>query len=104
MTQDFMDPEIYAQICEYLRPAVQVEKVAYDLENGRMDLQDLTKKLAGGKVAAVFYENPSYLGFWETQAVKMGKSAIHGQQLLVRARFDDPPCIHHDDAVSVLNG
>ena len=80
-----MDPEIYAQICEYLRPAVQVEKVAYDLENGRMDLQDLTKKLAGGKVAAVFYENPSYLGFWETQAVKIAKLA-HARSALVIAQ------------------
>jgi glycine dehydrogenase subunit 1 len=33
-----------------------------------MDLRDLKKKLKGRDVAAVFYENPSYLGFFETNA------------------------------------
>lgn len=80
-----MDPEIYAQICEYLRPAVKVVKVAYDHESGIMDLKDLRLKLRTDAVAAVFYENPSYLGFFETGVNAITRLA-HDRDALVVAQ------------------
>ena len=40
-----------------------------------MDLKDLEAKLKQEKAAAVFYENPSYLGFFEQQAEKIASLA-----------------------------
>ncbi|NLY83204.1 MAG: aminomethyl-transferring glycine dehydrogenase subunit GcvPA [Acholeplasmataceae bacterium] len=80
-----MDPEIYSQACEYLRHKATIVKVAYDRETGLMDLRDLKKKLKGRDVAAVFYENPSYLGFFETNASLIAKLA-HERDALAIAR------------------
>ena len=38
-----------------------------------MNLEELEKKLKRGDVAAVFYENPSYLGFFEEQAEEIAR-------------------------------
>ena len=40
-----------------------------------MDLADLEEKLRTGQVAAVFYENPSYLGFFETRGQEIADLA-----------------------------
>ena len=40
-----------------------------------MDLADLEEKLQSGEVAAVFYENPSYLGFFETRGQEIADLA-----------------------------
>src|SRR5699024_10349230 len=58
-----MNPEIFAQAREYCRSEGRIDKVAYERETGLMDLKDLEERLKSGHVAAVFYENPSYLGF-----------------------------------------
>lgn len=57
-----MNPEIYSQAA-YCRNVAEVVKIAGDQKTGRMDLMDLEEKLKQENVAAVFYENPSYLGF-----------------------------------------
>lgn len=70
-----MNPEIFSQAREYCRHAADVVKVACEADTGRMDLEDLEEKLRAGNVAGVFYENPSYLGFFETQAEKIAELA-----------------------------
>lgn len=62
-----MNPEIFSQAEAYCRNESQVMKVAYEPATGLMDLADLEEKLKTGNVGAVFYENPSYLGFFETR-------------------------------------
>ncbi len=54
----------------YCDPGVAITLVGYDKETGRMDLEDLKKKL-GGNIAAVYFENPSYLGFVEDQGAEI---------------------------------
>lgn len=63
-----MNPEISSQAYAYCRNAGEIITVDSDAQTGLMDLKDLEKKLKDGNTAAVFYENPSYLGFFETQA------------------------------------
>lgn len=50
----------------YCDPGVRLTLVDYDPATGRMDLEDLKSKL-GPDTAAVYFENPSYLGFFEDQ-------------------------------------
>ena len=70
-----MTPEIFAQAREYCRSEGRIDKVAYERETGLMDLKDLEERLKSGDVAAVFYENPSYLGFFETRGEKIAELA-----------------------------
>jgi glycine dehydrogenase subunit 1 len=53
---------------------VEPELVAYDPATGLMDLDDLRAKLSAD-VAAVYVENPSYLGFLEERAVEIAELA-----------------------------
>jgi glycine dehydrogenase subunit 1 len=62
-----MNPEIFSQAHEYCRHLAEIKRVAYDVGTGLMDLADLKENLRTGRAAAVFFENPSYLGFFETQ-------------------------------------
>lgn len=58
----------------YCDPGVAITLVDYDKETGKMDLADLKKKISG-KTAAVYFENPSYLGFIEDQGEEISKIA-----------------------------
>ena len=70
-----MNPEILSQAKEYCRNVAQIRKVAYDPATGLMDMRNLEDKLKEGNVGAVFYENPSYLGFFETQGQEIAELA-----------------------------
>ncbi len=61
-----ISPERYMVVKNYTDPALTLEKVRYDEETGMMDLGDLERKMSED-VSAVYYENPSYLGFIETR-------------------------------------
>ena len=65
-----LDPQKLRIMRNYCQPAHQVEQVAYRAEDGLMDLDDLKAKL-GPDVAAVYFENPSFLGFVETRAAEI---------------------------------
>lgn len=56
-----------SMIRNYLKPDIHVELVPYEPTFGLMDLEALKTKISEQE-AAVFFENPSYLGFIETQA------------------------------------
>lgn len=70
-----MNPEIASQAESYCRSAGELEFVSMEPATGRMNLTDLEAKLQAGDVAAVFYENPSYLGFFEEEAEKIAEVA-----------------------------
>ena len=59
--------ERLSHIHNFCRAKMQIEKVKYDPETGLMDLEDLKAKMTE-KVACVYFENPSYLGFIEVNA------------------------------------
>ncbi len=53
---------------------IVIQLVGYDTETGLLDLKDLEKKISS-KTAAVYFENPSYLGFIESQGSKISQMA-----------------------------
>ena len=56
------------QLCqpEEMSNAIKIRFVDFNQETGLMDLEDLKRKISD-KTAAVYFENPSYLGFIEEQ-------------------------------------
>lgn len=73
------DPERLSVIRTYCQPmemqsAIEVILVAADPTSGRFDLADLKAKL-GPDIAAVYFENPAYLGTIETGAAEIAKLA-----------------------------
>jgi glycine dehydrogenase subunit 1 len=64
-----MDPERRSVVNNYCEPSemarhIDVEVVEHDPKTGRLDLADLARKLSP-QIAAVYFENPSYLGLIE---------------------------------------
>jgi glycine dehydrogenase subunit 1 len=60
-------PERRMTLEVYAEPAnIHVKEIKYNSETGLLDLSDLRDKISE-KTAAVYIENPSYLGFIETQ-------------------------------------
>ncbi len=53
---------------------VAIQLLGYDPETGLLDLKDLGRKISS-KTAAVYFENPSYLGFIESQGSKISQIA-----------------------------
>ncbi len=53
---------------------IEIAYVGYDPATGRLDLVDLGSRLDGG-VAAVYFENPGYLGVIEDQAAEIARMA-----------------------------
>ncbi|MGB9630946.1 MAG: aminomethyl-transferring glycine dehydrogenase subunit GcvPA [Candidatus Methanodesulfokora sp.] len=61
-----ISPERFLVVQNYVDPALKLIKVDYDPETGMIDLNDLERKISRD-TAAVYFENPSYLGFIETR-------------------------------------
>jgi glycine dehydrogenase subunit 1 len=67
-------PERLAHLRNFALPAAKVGFVSYDPATGLLDLGDLQAKLSA-RVAAVYVEIPSYLGFVEAQAAEIAALA-----------------------------
>lgn len=61
-----MSPGRLAVVRNYCKPDIRVKQIAFHHDTGLMDLDDLRRQLSSD-TAAVYFENPSYLGFIETQ-------------------------------------
>ncbi|MFW9808761.1 MAG: aminomethyl-transferring glycine dehydrogenase subunit GcvPA [Candidatus Thorarchaeota archaeon] len=82
-----INPEHYKVVHTYTEPVdITVEKVEYDTTTGLMSLTDLKSKL-DDQVAGVYIENPSYLGFIETQVDEINK-LVHDNDSLFVAGVD----------------
>ena len=64
----------------------KVDTVAFDPKTGQLDLDDLRRKV-GPATAAVYFEQPSYLGFLETQAAEIAEIA-HAAGAIVSVGVD----------------
>jgi len=53
-----------SKIRDYCKPEIEVKLLDYDSDTGQTDLNSLQSKISS-KTAAVYFENPSYLGFIE---------------------------------------
>jgi len=66
-------PERKTTLQVYSEPVgIKVEQIAYKRESGQISLEDLKSKISN-KTAAIYIENPSYLGFIETQVNEISK-------------------------------
>lgn len=83
LVPDLMSPYRHSVLKTYVEPAgLTVEKVDHDEITGLMDLEDLKDK-ADGDTAAVYTENPSYMGFVEENAIDIGEIAHDSKALYV---------------------
>lgn len=87
LTPRIIHPERAAVLRVYTEPAgVKVRQLGYDEETGQISLEDLRMKLSD-RTAAVYVENPSYLGFVETQVDELSRQA-HGCGALLMVGVD----------------
>ena len=67
-----MSPDRLSKIQDYCRPAMRLQQVDYDPQTGQLDL-DALRKAISAHTAAVYFENPSYLGFIETRGDEIAR-------------------------------
>lgn len=69
-----VDPDKAAIIRNYCTPVMDIQYVDIDQVTGRMDLNDLRSKLSDD-TAAIYFENPGYLGIIEDQGAEISELA-----------------------------
>jgi glycine dehydrogenase subunit 1 len=77
-----LDPDRLAAIRNYCEPVMQIQLLAWDPKTGLLDLADLEEKLHP-EVAAVYFDQPGYLGFLETQGQAIADLTHANGSLLV---------------------
>ncbi|MBN2336546.1 aminomethyl-transferring glycine dehydrogenase subunit GcvPA [Candidatus Bathyarchaeota archaeon] len=83
LVPDLMSPGRYSVLKTYTEPAgLKIEKVDHDETTGLIDLEDLKEK-ADDETAAVYIENPSYMGFVEENAEDVGEIVHDSKALFV---------------------
>ena len=80
-----INPAKLSKILDYCRPVMEVRLLDYDPATGQMDLDALRAEISE-RTAAVYFENPAYLGFLETQGAEIAAMAHErGAQCVVAA-------------------
>ena len=77
LVADTAGPDRLLTMKNYCRGVMTVTMVGHDPKTGRMDLDDLAAKFTD-RTAAIYFENPSYLGFLETEGRRIADLA-HGR-------------------------
>jgi glycine dehydrogenase subunit 1 len=79
----YLHPERLATLRAYSEPAgIEIIEVQQDAETGQIIIEDLEKKLSS-KTAGVYIENPSYLGYVETEVEAIGDAAHRNGSLFI---------------------
>jgi len=72
-----------SKIRDYCKPKMEVKLLDYDQETGQLNIDSLQTCISS-KTAAVYFKNPSYLGFIEAQCDEISKAAHeHGALCIV---------------------
>lgn len=72
-----------SKIIDYCKPNMEIKLVDYQAETGQLDLDSLQTKIST-QTAAIYFENPSYLGFVETGGEQIAQIAHdHGALCVV---------------------
>ena len=66
LLSDTVSPERLLVIKNYCQPVMALKMVRHSPETGLVDLEDLKSKITS-ETAGIYFENPSYLGFIESQ-------------------------------------
>jgi len=109
LVPDTIGPQRLAVMENYRRLShdpedITIQTVAYDPETGRLDAADLAEKCSED-TAAVYYENPTYLGTIESQADQIAEVAHdHGAEVIagvdaITLGVLDTPANHGADIV-----
>lgn len=83
---DTISPSKLSKLWDYCQPALEIRLVGHEPETGNLDLENLEAKVSG-RTAAVYIENPSYLGFVETHGEEVS-SVAHERGALFVASVD----------------
>jgi glycine dehydrogenase subunit 1 len=75
-------PDKLSMVRGYITPDMKAELVPFNPATGLMDLNALRGQISA-RTAAVFIDNPSYLGFLETQAEEIGRMAHENGAIFV---------------------
>ena len=76
-------PDNLSKIRDYCKPKIELKMIDYDSETGLLDLNSLKAEMSS-KTAAVYFENPSYLGCIEAHGEEISKIAHdHGAICIV---------------------
>lgn len=81
-----ISPSRYQVLENYCKPDILIKKIDYEKKTGLMDKRDLSKKLSH-ETAALYFENPSYLGVIETEGEELA-SLAHSFQAEVMVGVD----------------
>jgi glycine dehydrogenase subunit 1 len=76
LVPDLMDPDKFLVLKNYCGPNITLVQVGHDPVTGQLDLADLSSRLSE-RTAAVYFENPSFLGFIQAHGQKISDLA-HG--------------------------
>ena len=82
--------DLLSKIRDYCKPRIEIKLVGYDPETGQLDLEALRAEISS-ETAAVYFENPSYLGFIET----------HGEEISQIAHDHGAVCVVGVDPISL---
>ncbi|TKJ29337.1 MAG: glycine dehydrogenase (aminomethyl-transferring) [Chloroflexi bacterium B3_Chlor] len=80
-----INPDKLSKIRDYCKPELEIKLVGYDPETGQLDLDHLKAEICA-TTAAIYLDNPSYLGFIETHGDQISRTAHdHGAICIVGA-------------------
>lgn len=69
-----ISPDRLKIIRNYCSPHIEINMIDYNDESGEINLRDLKEKISSN-TAAVYFENPSFLGFIETASIDINNLA-----------------------------
>jgi glycine dehydrogenase subunit 1 len=79
---DTICPDKLSKLRDYCQPAVEIRLLGHEPDTGNVDLGSLEAEISD-RTAAVYMENPSYLGFIETQGEQLSSMAHDWGAVLV---------------------
>jgi len=82
--------DLLSRIRDYCKPGIEIRLIGYDPETGQLDLDALKAEISS-ETAAVYFENPSYLGFIE----------IRGEEISQVAHYHGAVCVVGVDPISL---
>lgn len=83
LVPELISPERLSTLQSYaFGPGLELTEIGYDSSKGQLDLSQLEKQL-DDEVAGIYIENPSYLGFLETQVEDIARVAHEAGALFV---------------------
>jgi glycine dehydrogenase subunit 1 len=85
-----ISPDRLSKIRDYCKPELEIKLVGYDPATGQLDLEAFKAEISS-QTAAVFFDNPSYLGFIET----------HGDEISQIAHDHGAICVVSVDPISL---